>query len=945
MTVPASELSPLLDELAGLTPSEAIARVRAAGDAPQMLGRLSDDVERMAMSNLTRALAAAPALVSAADELAEPQTQARTRRALAHALAYANRFDDALATLADAVLAADRSSDVLEGARIRMATLHALARKGRLKEAIDAGEAALAAFTRAGESLLAARANINLGVVRRMSDEPRRAVEHFDRALTLLVDQPMLSAQLQSNRAEALLDLHEFRAAEDAFRAALSGLESLKASRAAAIVEGNLADLTSRQGRMQEGLAYFEGARRKLAADGAPGDVARLWIEQAEAMLSLGAATDAADAFQTAIPALRQHGMSQELARALLGLSRSQSERSQWAEARDSIAEVRSLLTPMNNRTGLAKADMLEARVLESSGDMAGSLALLRNAIRRLEDRPADAALAQLQLGDLLLRSSDPAGAAEHIETAMTVAETLDLAPLKAELHHARARARVAEKKHDDAAGDFAAAIDQTERVRGTLNAEALRAAFLGRRSNIFADAASFALDMGDVPIAFDRIERARARSMQEAAAPADSARACAPSNQDDRDIPLEIDRLRRELTAMYSRTGDVGASARGSTAERIAGVRQREHALRLAEQRLAALAPRRVVDRDPAPVRDVQRALAPGHALVEYFEEGDDLSAFIVTDQGTRVRRRVTDMAQVRRAASALAFQIDRAVIRGLPTGQVGQRLARDAERALRELHSLLLTPMSDDLADIHRMTIVPFGVLHRVPFHALIDDSGEPALARHVVTIAPSSSIAMLLRSRKPMTTSSPLVIGVSDEAIPHAEDEARAAASTIPNAELLIGSDATVENVSQAMHDRPLIHVASHARFVASNPGASGLRLFDGWMSAWNLGEIDLGGARVVLSGCGTGRAESSPGGELLGLVRAFLAAGASSLVLTHWALHDQSAKETVAAWYSSMYDNPTCNSALLAETLRRVQLEMFRQGHHPAGWAPFFVIGDA
>lgn len=945
MTAPASDVSPLLDELSGLTPGEAIARVRAAGDAQQMLGRLSDDVERMAMSNLTRALAAAPALVSAADQLAEPLAQARTRRALAHALAYANRFDDALATLADAVQAADRSSDALEGARVRMATLHALARKGRLKEAIDAGEAALASFTRAGESLLAARANINLGVVRRMSDEPRRAVEHFDRALELLVDQPMLSAQLQSNRAEALLDLHEFRAAEDAFRAALSGLESLKASRAAAIVEGNLADLTSRQGRIQEGLAYFEGARRKLAADGAPGDVARLWIEQAEAMLSLGAATDAADAFQSAIPALRQHGMSQELARALLGLSRSQSEQGQWTEARESIAEARTLLTPMNNRTGLAKADMLEARVLEWSGDLSASRALLREAILLLEDRPADAALAHLQIGDLLLRSNELAEAAEHIECAMTVADALDLAPLKAELHHARARIRVAAKRHDDAAKDFAAAIDQTERVRGTLNAEALRAAFLGRRSIIYADAASFAFDRSDVPLAFDRIERARARSMQEATAQADSGRSLPRSDPEERDILLEIDRLRRELTALYSRTGDVGASTRGSVADRIAGVRQREHALRLAEQRLASRAPRRVIDRDSAPLRDVQQALIAGQALIEYVEEGGSLSALIVTSQGARVHRRIADMEMVRRAVSALAFQIDRAVIRGLPLGQAGQRLTRDAEKMLRELHSHLLKPLAAGLAGVQRLSIVPFGVLHHVPFHGLIDESGEPELARRGVTIAPSSSVAMLLRSRRPNTTSRPLIIGVSDEAIPHAEDEARAAASTIPDAELLIGSDATIENVSQAMHDRPLIHVASHARFVASNPGASGLQLFDGWLSAWNLGEIDLGGAQVVLSGCGTGRAESSPGDELLGLVRAFLTAGASALVLTHWALHDQSAREMVAAWYASMYDNPRCFSALSAETLGRVQLEMFRQGHHPAGWAPFFVIGAA
>lgn len=942
MTPPASDLSPLLDELAGLTPAEAIARVRLAGDAPQLLGRLSDDVERMAMSNLTRALAAAPALVSAADQLSEPLVQARTRRALAHALAYANRFDEALATLADAVRAADRSIDSLEGARVRMATLHALARQGRLSEAIEVGEAALAAFTRAGETLLAARANINLGVVRRMSDQPRRAVEHFDRALTMLVDQPMLSAQLQSNRAEALLDLHEFNAAEDAFRSALSGLEALKASRAAAIVEGNLADLISRQGRMQEGLAYFEGARRRLAADGAPGDVARLWIEQAEAMLSLGASTDAADAFQTAIPALRQHGMSQELARALLGLSRSLIERRKWAEARDSIAEARTLLTPMNNKTGLAKSHTLEARVLASNADISGAVRLLVEAIALLEDRPADAGVAHLQLADLLLQSRDLAGAADHVEQALTVAESLDLAPLKAELLHARARIRVAGRKHAAAAKDFAEAIDQTERIRGTLNAEALRAAFLGRRSSIYADAASFALDAADTPLAFDRLERARARTMQEVAAQPVSIHA---QPHGDRDIQIEIDRLRRELTAMYSHTGEVGASSRGSSADRIAGIRQRELSLRLAEQRLAARSPRRVLDRDPVTLHEVTQALKPDQALVEYFEESGSLGALVLTSRGASACRNIAALDKVRQAIDALAFQIDRAVIRGLPTGPAGQRLTRDAEKALRDLHTRLLTPLASELSGISRLLVVPFGELHRVPFHALIDDSGQPELARRVVTIAPSASVAMLLRSRAPLPAARPLVIGVSDEAIPYAEDEARAAARSLPAADLLIGSEATIESVSQAMHARSLIHIATHARFVATNPGASGLRLADGWLSAWNLGEIDLGGAHVVLSGCGTGRAEHSPGDELLGLVRAFLAAGASSLVLTHWALHDKSAREMVAAWYTSMYDNPMCQSALPAETLGRAQLDMYRLGHHPAGWAPFFVIGSA
>lgn len=945
MSSSTSDLAHLLDELASITPAEAVARLRATGDARGALTRLSDEVERLSMSNLSRALGVAPVLVGAADRLSEPLVQARTRRALAHALAYSNRFDDALSTLADAVQAADRSGDPLEGARVRMATLHALARTGRLNEAIEAGEAALGAFTRAGDSLLAARAHINLGVVRRMADQPRRAVDHFDLALTLLADQPMLSAQLQSNRAEALLDLHEFQAAEEAFRSALAGLEALGASRAATIVEGNLADLTSRQGRIQEGLAFFERARRRLASDGSPGDVARLWIEQAEALLSAGSPVDASDAFQTAIPTLREHGMTQELARALLGLARSRIELGQWSQAGDLLSEARSLLEPMNNRTGLARADMLDARVHDAAGDSSGARRLLEDALARLVDRPADACVAHLQLAGMQLGAGDLSDAADHVRSAMAVAEALDLAPLRAELLHARAKIHASQGRVDDAAQDFAAAIEQTERVRGTLNAEALRAAFIGRRSSVFADAASFSLDRGEIALAFDRIERARARSMQEAAAQPAAAQVRPTGDPAERSILLEIDRLRHELTALHSHTGEVGVSARGSSQDRISGVRRREQALRLAEQRLAALAPRRAIDRQPAALADIQGSLGVGRALLEFFDESGSVSAMVLTDQGVHLRRRLASLDSVRRAVEGLAFQIDRAIIRGLPGGPAGQRLIRDAEDALRKLHTLLLAPLADVLEHTARLTVVPFALLHRVPFHALMNDAGEPEFARRAISVAPSATVAMLLRDRSPLRQARPLVIGVSDAAIPCAEDEARAAAAASPDADVLIGSAATVENVSQAMQARSWIHIATHARFVASSPSASGLRLADGWLSAWDLGEIALSGARVVLSGCSTGRSEASPGDELMGLIRALLSAGASSLVLSHWALHDQTAMEMVAEWYTSMYDNDMHSSSFGAGSLSRAQLGAYRQGRHPAAWASFFEIGFA
>src|SRR5690606_31414916 len=150
-------------------------------------------------------------------------------------------------------------------------------------------------FIELGERAYAGKADANLGVTRRMMDDPRGALAHFERARRALGDDPLAVAQVESNRAEALLDLNEFSAAEEAFAAALAAFEQAGVARAAAIVEGNLADLMARQGRFHQALAYFERARRRLGQTDAPGDVARLEAERAETLAAAGLHQEAAD--------------------------------------------------------------------------------------------------------------------------------------------------------------------------------------------------------------------------------------------------------------------------------------------------------------------------------------------------------------------------------------------------------------------------------------------------------------------------------------------------------------------------------------------------------------------------------------------------------------------------------------------------------------------------
>lgn len=96
-------------------------------------------------------------------------------------------------------------------------------------------------------------------------------------------------------------------------------------------------------------------------------------------------------------------------------------------------------------------------------------------------------------------------------------------------------------------------------------------------------------------------------------------------------------------------------------------------------------------------------------------------------------------------------------------------------------------------------------------------------------------------------------------------------------------------------------------------------------------------------VVLSACNTAAADGRGGEAISGLGRAFFYAGARALLVTHWAVESESAKDLTTATFRRF----GADAALTrAQALRQAQLEvMARPGYaHPFYWAPYALIGD-
>ena len=92
------------------------------------------------------------------------------------------------------------------------------------------------------------------------------------------------------------------------------------------------------------------------------------------------------------------------------------------------------------------------------------------------------------------------------------------------------------------------------------------------------------------------------------------------------------------------------------------------------------------------------------------------------------------------------------------------------------------------------------------------------------------------------------------------------------------------------------------------------------------------------------CETGRREVSRGNELIGLTRALLYAGASSILVSLWAVHDESTGQLMTDFYRWLYDDAGNKVRAEAIALREAMLELRKKREHPYYWAPFILVGD-
>lgn len=275
--------------------------------------------------------------------------------------------------------------------------------------------------------------------------------------------------------------------------------------------------------------------------------------------------------------------------------------------------------------------------------------------------------------------------------------------------------------------------------------------------------------------------------------------------------------------------------------------------------------------------------------------------------------------------------------------------------QRRLNQEYQRFIAPIEDALPSEPdaRIIIVPDQELFLVPFAALQDANGRYLIERYEISYTSSLQLLAenqrMARSREAnerhtIIVSNPSPMPDNLSALPDADIEARAIAGVQPNVSLFSGEYATEEVIKPILESAHVLHFATHG-FYDEERVTNGWIAFapsdeeDGLLTVREIFEFNLMADLVVLSACTTGRGRIT-GDGVLGLTRAFIRAGASSVVSSLWSVADDSTSFFMAEFHKQLIDHNATKSA----ALRTAMLNTMQEYPHPRDWSAFVLIGN-
>ena len=868
-------------------------------------------------------------------------------------------YTAALALYDEAIAIFTAAGDVVSPAVMQVSRLWSLANLNRTDEALTVGASAAQVLRENGRWLPLATLQMNVASVYTRLGEYGKALAMYEEQQRSYESFGLASAEIEGlwalavhNRAIALCYLGRFAESIAASQVALAVQERLGNKQEAARVRQHLAVTYVILGRYNEALRLFDQVRAVFAADQLERHAARVDLYMCECWLHLRRF----DRVIAKTPAIRRAfaaaGAPHEQGIAALYAAMAYAGDRNAEAALPPLAAARAIFAGEGSAVWIAHCDLQMAQLRFGLGDDAACVAAAHAAAAEFgeEGQRVKEAEALLVAARALARQGQRAAAQAQIERVAAIGAREWAPELLFQMHAVQGELARADGNLARAYTELQQAIAAVEQLRSHLMVD-LRVSFQEDKVTLYEDMVEVCLARGDATQGLQYADRAKSRTLVELLDGRVQAR-MRTRHAADRPLVDELVALRtqRDQLCRHRQNREPGVE-RGLAVDFEPGEKAQ---LAHLEQRIAELWDALLIrnadyaedaDLHLVAPRPLTLALDADTLLVEYFAVRGRLLVFVVRAGVVQAIPLDSDLSQVRRLVERLHQHMR--TVPHFPPDRLPD-LVRQAQFLLGQLYTELLAPLRDTLAGYTRLVIVPHGVLHYVPFHALFDGS-EYVAAHWAVTYLPNAALLGATQTR-PAAQDGLLALGYSaGDTLPHAVAEAIAVAN-LGGGDLLLEADATRARLAAMVTGRRIVHLATHGEFHSDQPLFSGLLLADGWLATLDVFDLEMSAALVTLSACESGRSVLGGGDELLGLVRAFLHAGANALLISMWSVEDRCTRRWMQSFYTHLLDG--CSKA---DAIRRVQQEFLRAAaapraagepayDHPYFWAPFFLIGD-
>ena len=278
-----------------------------------------------------------------------------------------------------------------------------------------------------------------------------------------------------------------------------------------------------------------------------------------------------------------------------------------------------------------------------------------------------------------------------------------------------------------------------------------------------------------------------------------------------------------------------------------------------------------------------------------------------------------------------------------------------------LVSLYNNIIGPIAD-LVQGDELIIVPDGPLWLAPYAALMASDSKYLCESFRIRVIPSlTSLKMIAdcpsdyHSRSgALLVGDPCLADITDlegerilEQLPFARQEVQMIGQIL-KVTPLTGKQATKDDVLKQMSSVALVHIAAHGSMetgeIALSPNPARLTKNpteeDFLLTMADVMGVKLRARLVVLSCCHSGRGEIKAEG-VVGIARAFMGAGARSVLVSLWAIDDEATLEFMKSFYHHLADGRSSSESLNQAMKSLRESDKYNDVKY---WAPFVLIGD-